>query len=191
MAVTSTEGQRVPPQTGQGKTSRRKWAAEGEDTYCQRPVCETVQGDKAWGILQVCVGTESRRRRSLKRKLQLVWKPPCASILQATELVALLHLLGLWRSPACPSASLLTKGRLPCPWWSGGPAPPDLCTLHPRSHPTFTFTFRSAAFCTQGQFWQSAIWGLEASPGHTLEVIRIKQVIKPRLVTHAVFITCK
>ena len=103
----------------------------------------------------------------------------------------LLHLLGLGRSPACPAASLLTKGRLPCQWRSEGPAPPDLCTLHPRSHPTFTFTFCSAAFCTQGQFWQSAIWGLEASPGHTLEVIRIKQVIKPRLVTHAVFITCK
>ena len=62
MAMTSTEGQRVPPQTGQGETSRRTRAAEGEDVYCQRPACAKVQGDKAWGILQVCVGTESGRR---------------------------------------------------------------------------------------------------------------------------------
>lgn len=100
---------------------------------------------------------------------------------------------GPGEEPCLPPSVSAHKGQavrwqlrgLLCPWRAGGPAPPDLCAPHPRSHPTFTFTFRSVAFCAQGQFLQLAIWGLEASPGHTLEAIRIKQVVKPLLVTHA------
>lgn len=59
MAVTGTEGQRVPPQTEQGKTSRRKRAAEGEDIYCQRPACKRFREIKPGGAYRFVLGQKA------------------------------------------------------------------------------------------------------------------------------------
>lgn len=75
VAVTGT-GRAESSTDRTGETSGGSRAAEGEDTYCQRPVSEKVQVDKAWRSCRFVLGQKVGGRRSLKGKPQLVWKPP-------------------------------------------------------------------------------------------------------------------